>query len=328
MMRRLRWLICLLLISTAGCLASQPVPTSTPVSLPMTATSSSTSSSFRIVAYVTEAVVPEQIRYDKLTHINYAFLIPDENGGVQRLANAWKLKAIAAQAHAHNVKVLISVGGWGWDAQFETLAADHERRARFVGEILNVVNEYGLDGVDMDWEYPDPGPSSQNFLALMRELRAALPQGKLLTAAVVALGDTYGLGIPAESFPLMDFVNIMTYDGDGRNHASMEYARGGLDYWLGRGLPAEKAVLGVPFYARPDGTPYRKIVQADPQAAYQDYFNYFGVELNYNGIPTIRAKTLLALERASGIMFWTLEQDTGDELSLLNTIYQTVQEHR
>ncbi len=282
---------------------------------------------FRIVAYVTEAVVPEQIRYEKLTHINYAFLIPNDDGSVQRLANAWKLKAIVEQAHRHNVNVLISIGGWGWDAQFETVAADAHKRERFIGEILRIVNEYGLDGVDMDWEYPDPGPSSQNFLSLMRELRAALPPSKLLTAAVVALGDTYGLGIPVESFPLMDFVNIMTYDGDGRNHSSMEYARGGLDYWLGRGLPPEKAVLGVPFYARPAGTPYRKIVEADPQAAYQDFFNYYGVELNYNGIPTIREKTLLALERASGIMFWTLEHDTTDELSLLNVIYQTVEEH-
>ncbi len=321
-----RWLVRLtvlaLFLSTSGCLPifstpSQPSMTATPSSPP-----------FRIIAYVTEAVVPEQIRYEKLTHINYAFLIPNEDGSVRRLTNSWKLKAIVEQAHRHQVQVLISVGGWGWDAQFETLAADGAKRARFVNEILKVVDEYGLDGVDMDWEYPDPGPSAGNFLALMRELRAALPADKLLTAAVVALGDTYGLGIPAESFALMDYVNIMTYDGDGRNHASMEYARDGLDYWLGRGLPPEKAVLGVPFYARPDGTPYRRIVQADPQAAYQDFFNYYGVELNYNGIPTVREKTLLALERASGIMFWTLEQDTSDELSLLNVIYQTVQENQ
>lgn len=321
-----RWLygLPLLILFMSGCLPHPTTQYPTSTSSPMTATPPS----FRIVAYVTEAVVPEQIRYEKLTHINYAFLIPNDDGSVQRLANAWKLKAIVEQAHAHNVKVLISVGGWGWDAQFEAIAADEQKRGRFVDEILRVVNEYNLDGVDMDWEYPDPGPSSQNFLALMRELRTSLPSSKLLTAAVVALGDTYGLGIPAESFPLMDFVNIMTYDGDGRNHASMEYARGGLDYWLGRGLPPEKAVLGVPFYARPDGTPYRKIVQADAQAAYQDFFNYYGVELNYNGIPTIREKTLLALDRASGIMFWTLEQDTSDEFSLLNVIYQTVQENR
>ncbi len=326
MPRRLAFFaIPLLLLATGGCLtreAIQPLPTQPP----MTATPSPPP--FRIIAYVTEAVVPEQIRYEKLTHINYAFLIPNDDGSVQRLANSWKLKAIVEQAHAHHVQVLLSLGGWGWDAQFETIAADPARRARFIGEVVNRVDEYGLDGVDMDWEYPDPGPSSENFLALMRELRAALPAGKLLTAAVVALGDTYGLGIPVESFALMDYVNIMTYDGDGRNHASMEYARGGLDYWLGRGLPPEKAVLGVPFYARPDGTPYRKIVQADPKAAYQDFFNYYGVELNYNGIPTIREKTLLAIARASGIMFWTLEQDSSDELSLLDVIYQTVQECR
>jgi GH18 family chitinase len=286
------------------------------------------STTFRIIAYVTEAVTPVHIQYDKLTHINYAFLIPNKDGTFKNLNNPWKLKEIVQQAHEHDVKVIISVGGWGWDTEFEAVAADPGTRAAFVEEVTRFAAEYGLDGVDMDWEYPDPGQSAQNFLALMQELRAALPHGKLLTAAVVALGDYYGLGIPVEAFALMDFVNIMTYDGEGPNHSSMEYAQGGLDYWLGRGLPPEKAVLGVPFYARPNGTPYAKIVAADPQAANQDFYNYFGVELNYNGIPTIQAKTRLALERASGIMFWTLEQDASGDLSLLNAIYQVVSEEQ
>lgn len=286
------------------------------------------SPSFRIIAYVTEAAIPEQIPYDKLTHINYAFLIPQKDGSLQPLINAWKLKAIVQQAHAHSTRVLISLGGWGWDAEFETIAADPEKRAVFVQKVSHFVEEYGLDGVDMDWEYPDPGQSSQNFLALMQELRAALPDDKLLTAAVVALGDAYGLGIPVESFPLMDFVNLMAYDGSGPHHSSLEYARQSLEYWSARGLPPEKTVLGVPFYARPNGTPYWKIVQADPQAAYRDFYNYFGVDLNYNGIPTIQEKTRLALEHASGIMFWTLEQDAPGDLSLLNAIYQTVDANR
>lgn len=278
------------------------------------------STPFRIVGYTTEAVVVELIPFEKLTHVNYAFLIPRADGTFERLLNPWKLENLVNGAHAKGVKVLISVGGWGWDEQFETLASSPETRATFVRELVAVVEQYHLDGADIDWEFPDAGPSAQNFLALMSELRQALPE-KLLTAAVVALGEN-GEGIAGEAFELMDFTNIMAYDGDGENHSSMEYTQQALDYWQGRGLPREKSVLGVPFYARPNGTPYSKIVTADPQAAYTDFYDYYGVMLNYNGIPTIQKKTELAKERASGVMIWTLEHDSHDASSLLEAIYQ------
>jgi len=44
----------------------------------------------------------------------------------------------------------------------------------------------------------------------------------------------------------------------------------------------------------------------------------------YNGISTIQAKTRIAMEKASRIMFWTLDHDTQGEFSLVNAIYQTI----
>ncbi len=126
------------------------------------------------------------------------------------------------------------------------------------------------------------------------------------------------------SFALMDFVNIMAYDNSGPQHSSMNYASSALDYWLGRGLPPQKATLGVPFYARPTETPYAQIVKDNPAAAQLDTTSFAGVQINYNGIPTIQAKTRLALQRASGIMFWTLENDASGDLSLLSAIHQVV----
>jgi len=278
---------------------------------------------FRVIAYVTDAIVPAAIPFEQLTHINYAFLIPNEDGTFRRLANAWKIAEVISSAHEHNVKVLISVGGWGWDAQFEAMASDPATRTEFVKNLVAVVADNGFDGADMDWEYPDPGPSAQSFLALIQELRAALPEGKLLTAAVAAVGE-HGEGVLPETFPLFDFINLMVYDGDGTMHSSMEYAQASFDFWLGRGLPAEKAVLGVPFYARPNEMAYRKIVEIDPSAAQTDFFDYYGTTINYNGIPTIQAKTRLAMERGSGIMFWTLEGDAPGELSLLSAIHAVV----
>lgn len=203
------------------------------------------------------------------------------------------------------------------------MAADPQKRALFVDGLVKFVAETGIDGADIDWEYPDPGQSSLNFLALMTELRAALPKDKLLTAAVIAFGDEYGQGVPTESFALMDFINIMTYDGN--LHGSMEQFNLGLDYWLGRGVPPEKLVMGVPFYSRPGEVIYRKIVEADPAAAQQDSLELLGALQRYNGVPTIRQKTQIALERASGIMIWTIEYDAPGDASLLTAINDTIQ---
>jgi GH18 family chitinase len=314
--------LCLLAVLLAACAApATPTPSPDVTAIPEpTMIPSPSSPSFIILAYATEGIVPAVIPYDKLTNINYSFLTPKEDGSFNSLNNSWKLKEIVGTGHQHNVQVSISVGGWGWDAQFEEMAARAESRSAFVQNLKSLVDEYQLDGVDMDWEYPDPGQSSQNFLALIKELRLAFPD-KLLTTAVVSYGDEHGLGIPSESFELFDFVNIMTYDGP--DHGTMEQFEKGLSYWSGRGLPKEKVVMGVPFYGHPD-TPYFKIVQADPAAAQSDSFNYYGMTLHYNGIPTIQAKTRIAMNRARGIMFWALDHDAQGKLSLVNAIYEAV----
>jgi GH18 family chitinase len=276
------------------------------------------STPFRIIAYATDGIIEDLIPYDQLTHINYSFLIPNADGTFAHLNNGWKLKRIAGNAQAHNVQVIISVGGWGWDKQFETVAADPALRSAFVQNLKAFVDEYQLDGADIDWEYPDAGQSAQNFLALIQELRSAMPD-KVLTTAVVSHGEN-GMGILPETFELFDFVNVMTYDGP--DHGSMQQFEQGLSFWSARGLPKEKIVMGLPFYGDPN-LPYFKIVAEDPSAAQTDSFDYFGTTFHYNGIPTVQAKTKLAMKQASGIMFWTLNFDAQGEFSLVNAIYQT-----
>jgi len=286
----------------------EPMPTTTETPVP---------EPFRIVAYATDGIIESLIPYEKLTHINYSFLTPRADGTFNTINNGWKLKQIVENAHKHNVKVLISVGGWGWDKEFETVAADPSLRSVFVQNLKSFVDEYRLDGADVDWEYPDAGQSAQNFLSLMQELRLAMPD-KLFTTAVVAYGEN-GTGILPETFDLFDFVNVMTYDGP--DHGSMEQFERGLVFWNERGLPNEKIVMGLPFYGDPNFA-YFKIVQEDPSAAQSDTIDYFGTTYHYNGIPTVKAKTKIAMEKAGGIMFWTLNYDAQGELSLVDAIYR------
>jgi len=302
----------LLVLLLTSC-STQATPT------PIIVTATPTPQPFRIVAYATDGMIESLIPYDKLTHINYSFLTPSDDGTFNPINNDWKLRDIVEHAHQHNVKVLISVGGWGWDRQFETVGADPSLRSVFVQNLKSFVDEFQLDGADIDWEYPDAGQSSQNFLALIRELRTAMPN-KILTSAVVAYGDDHGLGIPTESFAFMDFVVVMAYSG--RDHGTQEQFDKGLAYWNARGLPKEKLVIGLPFYSEPNGISYAKLIQADPAAAQTDTFEYFGATQNYNGIPTIQAKTKFAMTNAGGVAFWALDHDAQGELSLVNAIYQ------
>jgi len=306
--------LCLFALSWTSCKPIQtPIP-STPLPTPQ-------EKPFRIVAYATDAILAELIPYSQLTHINYSFLIPNSDGTFAPLNNDWKLKNIVVNAHNQNVLVSLAVGGWGWDEQFEQMAAVPESRIAFVKNLVDIVNQYQLDGVDIDWEYPDPGQSSQNFLALMQGLRTALPD-KLISTATISFGDETGLGIPNQVFDLVDYVNVMTYDGE--IHGSLDEFEQGLKYWSERGVPQEKINIGVPFYSRPSEISFSKLIQFDPAAAQMDSIEYNGSSEKYNGIPSVKTKTEIAMQKAGGIMFWALDHDIQGEFSLVNAIFEVV----
>ncbi|NIG53805.1 glycosyl hydrolase family 18 protein [Chitinophaga sp. Cy-1792] len=275
---------------------------------------------FRVVGYMPSwSGSVSSVQYSKLTHINYAFLLPTATGGLQAIDNPSKLQSLVSTAHANNVKVLISVGGWnnGDDSGFESLAANSSYRTTFVNNMVNFVNQYGLDGVDIDWEYPDAGASANNYISLMTQLSTTMHNnGKLLTGAVVGTG---GASILSSAFALVDFYNLMAYDYNNFDHSTYTYATQSVSYWLGRGLPASKLTLGVPFYGRPTWESFAQLVArgADP---YADVFGNVG----YNGINTIKQKTNLAFDQGSGIMIWELSQDVTGANSLVSAINDVV----
>jgi chitinase len=267
------------------------------------------------------------IEWDRLTHVNYAFVLPTKAGAVVAFHGLAGLDKLVRAGHAHHVPVSIAVGGWndGNDKAFEFIARRPALRATFVRNLMAFVKRHDLDGVDIDWEYPDPGESAQGYLALLRELRAQLgPAGKLLTTAIVGNGEN-AAGIPDEAFAEVDFANIMAYDADEADaaepikyvhHSPYEFAEVCLRFWRKRGLPKEKAILGVPFYGKSPGTPYRKLVARDATAPSKDQLG----TIYYNGVATMKRKTALARAEGGGIMIWELTEDTHDDTSLLRAI--------
>ena len=285
---------------------------------------------FKVLAYVPswKPDLVATIPYSKLTHINFAFLSLYADGSLRSFEQTFFLEEVVQKAHAHNVKVMISVGGWelgdggGVDDAFEEMASKKKTRQRFVKQLSAFVESYKLDGVDIDWEFPDQPKSGVYFDTLMMDLWHEFhPKNKLVTCALVP-SDFNGKYINPTSFEYMDFLNIMAYDG-GEPHSSYQYGVEAVNYWVGRGLPKEKAILGLPFYGRSKSggqMAYNEIVGMDKNAAQKDLV----ADQEYNGQPTIRKKTIFALQNAGGVMFWEMSQDTFDENSLLKVIDEEV----
>jgi chitinase len=289
---------------------------------------------FMVIGYLPgRSIDTATIQFDKLTHINFSFAIPAKNGGGLDAIRNWdKLIGLVKKAHKNNVKVFLSVGGWsvgdapGDDSRFHRLAASQEERNYFVTNVMEVVRRFDLDGVDMDWEYPDiENRSAEDNVLLMKQLGDSLhAKNKKLTAAVVHYGNQ-GEGTKKEIFAIVDWLNLMTYDDDKGQyipHSPYSLVEKSYNYWVKqRGLPPEKAVLGLPFYGKPRGklTHYKDLVKAgaDPHGDFYD-------SVYYNGINTIKAKTEFALkQKMAGVMIWEISQDTNDQNSLLKAINDT-----
>ena len=217
------------------------------------------------------------------THINVGhgrFVNKDTgDGGIEiKAPGPDYLRRMAAYKKSYpELKILLMIGGWGANANgFSMMARDAAKRKLFCDECVRICNEYGIDGVDLDWEYPTyPGggnaadPSdTKNFTTLVKELRAALGPDRLITYAASDSGkyiDNKGV------LEWVDYINVMTYSmGDPPYHNSPLYrssltkSRSGeesIEIFHAQGVPYDRMNFGVGFYGHGDGTVYPSSVQ-------------------------------------------------------------------
>lgn len=295
---------------------------------------------FRIVTYF-PAWAPERadrLRYDVLTHVIYAFAIPTEEGGLLPLDHAEFAKRLVAEAHANDTLISVAVGGWSWkdiplEPTFVKATETDEKVEKLSDAIVSMVEEYGFDGADMDWEHPRVADGSgKRYEKLMLRLSEKLhSKGKYLSAAVIGGVDANGnpggidtggadVGNAAMAqseavLSCIDWLNVMAYDGPGDHHASWEYALNSTRFWKDvRKMPADRIALGVPFYAQAPGGNFDNLNRLYPDEAWKvDFMEKEGRRYCYNGIPTIERKTRYAKEHLGGIMIWEAGGDTLDE---------------
>ena len=241
---------------------------------------------YRIIGYVSGRTEIHRVGAEKLTHINYAFARVSDGGEIvlrNQNSPAHLAQLQALKAKNPNLKVIVSVGGWGAD-NFSDAALTDASREKFAGSVVDLIKKYALDGIDLDWEYPgQPGPGikyrpedKQNFTLLLKAVRQRLDalsseRGRTgdgrYTLSIASADREYFAHTEMDQLHVyLDWINVMTYDFFGslakttghhtglyRAPGSGESARsteGSVKQHLNAGIPPEKLVVGVAFYGR------------------------------------------------------------------------------
>lgn len=231
---------------------------------------------YRIIAYTTsnDSLV-SRYPVEKLTHIIFSFL--RIKGDTLAFANDNQRRSlqgiVALKKKYPQLRVMVSIGGWGGCYGCSSLFSSDEHRNMFARTTVELFRQYDIDGLDLDWEYPAiegyPGhpyktEDRDNFTALLRELRKEMGEQYLLSFAAGGFVRYLENSIDWKNImPLVDMVNIMSYDLVGgysrvTGHHTPLYS--GIDtaqsadkavQWLIKnGVAANKLIVGSAFYAR------------------------------------------------------------------------------
>lgn len=304
--------------TAAPTITPTPVPSVTPAVSPSPALPGKKVIGYYAAWAAYSGFTPDKIDAAKLTHINYAFAnigsdlkitlgYPDVDP-----SNIAKLNAL--KQINPDLKTIISVGGWDWSARFSDAALTDASRSAFADSCVAFIVKYGFDGLDIDWEYPVAGglatnvrrpEDKTNFTLLMQKLREKLDaRGTIdnkhyILSFAGAEGSWYTNNIePAKLKDYADYVNVMTYDIHGnwdrytdfnaplynnsdvspQDKASVD---SGITAWINSSFPADKIVMGVPFY----GYIYKAVTNQN-HGLYQLYsggssISYVNIAANY-----------------------------------------------
>lgn len=302
--------------------------------------------------------------------VNYCF--GRVNNGVLDISGLTHLKEMMTFRREKQIRIVLSIGG-GASGGFSKACSTAAGRTKFVESIMDVIKTYKFDGIDMDWEYPGwsglgegeySSADPHNFSLLLKELRSAMDEykeGLLLTAAVIS-SSADKFYEPTELDKYLDYVHIMTYDGNNTGiatHHTKPYGSGysaenAINLFLNAGVRAEKIVIGAAFYGKiseltTPTTDYNSVVGKPVLSTktiryttiYEDYLTNpeyrecfdatCGASyltngkffITYDNVDSIQRKVDLVKKYGlGGMMFWDYGSDTTG--SLLKAVYNGI----
>lgn len=239
-----------------------------------------------VIAYIfvkDRIIATDEVAAASLTRINYAFANIENGKIVEGFAHDGEnFKVLNSLKKINpNLEILVSVGGWTWSSPFSDVTLTAESRKVFIDSVVQFLRDNQLDGLDIDWEYPNSvgngnihrPEDKQNYTKLLKELRHRFDQEEkamgrhwIISVAVGASADFVANTEMRKVQRYVDSVNLMSYDyyesdsdattghhaplytnPDDPKHISADAS---VRLFEGAGVPAHKLVLGVPFYGR------------------------------------------------------------------------------
>tara|TARA_B100000427_G_scaffold305474_1_gene291529 strand:+ start:906 stop:2051 length:1146 start_codon:yes stop_codon:yes gene_type:complete len=312
-----------------------------------------------LMGYLIDGYIPTTAQFKKMTHIAISFLRAADSTGNITMTSGWEnLDQVVSAAHTNNVKVIISFGGGEFKISGGLMGVKAHRQ-NLIKNILAFMKKHNLDGFDCDWE-----PSwlddkvemeainnvmTDYYITFIKDFRLALDiefgKGNKTFSAAILNGNSiwYSAEKKIAHFPqngwwnYLDWVALMNYDNDlGSKHATFDSVfgpEGSVHYWTEFGIPLDKIMIGVPFYARAGWGPawlsYKSVVELNPLIAdsvnifLYDKYNTGEKEYGFNGTALVIRKVTEAKKlNLPGIMFWQLAGDlpVDHEKSLLKSM--------
>ncbi len=311
----------------------------------------------RLVGYLPSYTLSfTQVQFGKMTDVIFCFINPDASGTgalvVDRVGNALydfemeKFQIVKSRCYPmtdNGPKLWIALGGAdngnARASRIAALCATAGGRTNLSNALVAFAIKHDLYGIDIDWEFPNPGAQATNYGQFVVELRARInaSANPNLKISVAVGGETVGgcgsghlayfdFSV-AGAVAAVDYFNIMTYDlpaSYNANHSTLASGNTSLNNWSScKTIPKAKLLMGVPFYGRTN--PRGGIQNYDAMGAGANGSDNLGGTYHYNGDATIAAKidAVRATHNANGIMIWDVDMDkdhsTGQ--SLLSAAY-------
>ncbi|KAH3688789.1 hypothetical protein WICPIJ_000233 [Wickerhamomyces pijperi] len=215
---------------------------------------------------------------DKYADLEYEFK-PSEESGLHQKVHGIVRKFVELQTVKYpHIKISLSIGGWSNRENFSKGLNTETKLLRFIDSSIKLVKELGINGIDLDWEYPQNIHEGKIYLQVIKSLRERLREMEmvqfgqirdsyLLTIASPAFEDKLQYFNLSEMDKFLSFWNLMTYDFAGEWSEKAGYhcnlfnsadgededalcADDGVKYLLKHGIPSEKIVLGMANYGR------------------------------------------------------------------------------
>jgi hypothetical protein len=276
------------------------------------------------------------LNYEAVDMVLLAFVLLNSDGSLDFSYGNFDLYQadLVAEAHAHSRSVLMSVKG-----DFETVSASAALRQILANNIADALENFGFDGVDFDWEWPDTAAERDQFTAMLQAVYATVKARSQDYIVMFVQGPGYWLAGTdwAAVRDYSDFCFCIAYDwknpanGPIRKPGSIQYlglnggtieasAKGALDYIVGHGYPENKIIVGLPFYSSANSSWFNGaptwstdrvgyLAATDPNYLEVEFDGAWwttpdGVKQKMNALLDPRLSLLAARRTVHGIGFW------------------------